>query len=341
MLPGSRVVSPLVRCGHALPSLLGLRYSRRRLAPRSVACDRWQDCSSLPASSDLLSSAEDVLHSGDRVPSTPKRAGVLVHGRACRSLTFHVAGGRLSSRSTSRSSAGFVWRARKAHVTTRPGQERSRHAPTWEMETDRSGMPSVVPAARPCWTGGPGLFTRVFFGAPERSVVVVPPYSSLSNATAVTFGRGPACGCRLRGSVSQGAALCGSPVKVPASSPSPLLPRDPLPWRVPVELHRTPSPRREAGADAGPVSDLARAKSSPGSSPVSAFRAGTDARAFQRSGPPLPRRFRTGFGQGLRPSATLRGSPSARRSSWFHPVAVASGSPRPPSTCRRSSAAPT
>jgi hypothetical protein len=295
----------------------------------------------LSASSDLLSSAEDVLHSGDRVPSTPKRAGVLVHGRACRSLTFHVAGGRLSSRSTSRSSAGFVWRARKAHVTTRPGQERSRHAPTWEMETDRSGMPSVVPAARPCWTGGPGLFARVFFGAPERSVVVVPPYSSLSNATAVTFGRGPACGCRLRGSVSQGAALCGSPVKVPASSPSPLLPRDPLPWRVPVELHRTPSPRREAGADAGPVSDLARAKSSPGSSPVSAFRAGTDARAFQRSVPPLPRRFRTGFGQGLRPSATLRGSLSARRSSWFHPVAVASGSPRPPSTCRRPSAAPT
>jgi hypothetical protein len=259
VLPGSRVVSPLVRRGHALPSLLGLRFSRRRLAPRSVACDRWQDFSSLPASSDMLSSAEDVLHGGDRVPSTPKRAGVLVHGRACRSLTFHVAGGCLSSRSTSRSSAGFVWRARKAHVTTRPGQERSRHAPTWEMETDRSGMPSVVPAARPCWTGGPVLFARVFFGAPERSVVVVPPYSSLSNATAVTFGRGPSCGCRLRGPVSRGVALCGSPVKAPASSPSPLLPRDPLPWRVPVELHRTPSPRREAGADAGPVSDsLAR-----------------------------------------------------------------------------------
>jgi hypothetical protein len=75
----------------------------------------------------------------------------------------------------------------------------------------------------------------------------------------VTFRRGPVRGCRLRGSVSRGVALCGSPVKVPASSRSPLFPVRPLPWRVPVELHRTPSPRREAGADAGPVSDsLAR-----------------------------------------------------------------------------------
>jgi hypothetical protein len=40
----------------------------------------------------------------------------------------------------------------------------------------------------------------------------------------VTFRRGPACGCRLRGSVPQDAALCGIPVKVPASSPSPLFP---------------------------------------------------------------------------------------------------------------------
>jgi hypothetical protein len=40
----------------------------------------------------------------------------------------------------------------------------------------------------------------------------------------VTFRRGPACGCRLRGSVPQDAALCGSPVKVPASSRSPLFP---------------------------------------------------------------------------------------------------------------------
>jgi hypothetical protein len=57
-------------------------------------------------------------------PATPKRAGVLVHGRACRSLTFHVAGGRHSSRSTSRSSAGFVASAQGArHDPSRPGAE--------------------------------------------------------------------------------------------------------------------------------------------------------------------------------------------------------------------------
>jgi hypothetical protein len=82
-------------------------------------------------------------------------------------------------------------------------------------------------------------------------------------------------------------------------------------------------------------------ESSPGSSPVSAFRAGTDARAFQRSGPPLPRRSRAGFGQGLQPSPTRRGSVSAWRLSWLHPVAEASGSPRQPGTRRRPSAAPT
>lgn len=86
-------------------------------------------------------------------------------------------------------------------------------------------------------------------------------------------------------------------------------------------------PRREKGSDAGPVSDSHEARSSPGTSPVSAFRAGADATPFGIAIRVSPDASASGSDRVSGVLLAQHGEVPLGRSSWLLPAAGAASSP--------------